>query len=179
MDRLASKRPSPSLVLSMITLFVALTSTAGALSGTGNVQRGDLAKHSVTARALAPGAVKKRALANRSVTTRKLATDAVTEPKLAHFSVGAFALGDTTTVSAPIVDADPTANDFAWTSSSKAVAVCPSGSTLLGGGVSIGTSTFQKAFVQTSAPIGDRWEGVISTDTGGASPGVVYATCLL
>ncbi len=106
MERLASKRPSPSLVLSMVTLFVALTSTAGALSGTGKVQRGDLAKHSVTARALAPGAVKKRALANQSVTTRKLANDAVTERKLAHFSVGAFALGDTTTVSAPIVDAD-------------------------------------------------------------------------
>lgn len=180
MDRLASKRPSPALVLSMITLFVALTSTAGALSGTGKVQRGDLAKHSVTARALAPGAVKKRALTNRSVTTRKLANDAVTEPKLAHFSVGAFALGDTTTVSAPIPDVDTVEGNPTWTTSPVVPAVCPPGSTLLGGGVSIADgSTFHQVAVQTSAPAGDRWEGAISTNTGGTAQGRVYAICLL
>jgi hypothetical protein len=179
MKRSAPKRPSPSLVLSMITLFVALTSTAGALPGRNLVEKGDIAKRAVTARALAPGAVKARAIAKKAVTRSKLANDAVTRRSLAPFSVGAFALGDTMTVSALIPDSDPTANDFAWTTSPTAVAVCPSGSTLLGGGISIATSTFQRAFVQSSAPGADRWEGVISTDTGGASPGRVFAICLL
>ncbi len=180
MERLASKRPSPSLVLSMVTLFIALTSTAGALSGTGKVQRGDLAKNSVTARALAPGSVTRRALANRSVTARKLANDAVTESKLAHFSVGAAALGDTTTVSAPIPDADTVEGNPTWTSSPTVAAVCPIGSTLLGGGVSIADgSTFHQVAVNTSAPLGDRWQGAISTNTGGAATARVYAICLL
>jgi hypothetical protein len=179
MERLASKRPSPSLVLSMITLFVAITSTAGALPGENLVRKGDIAKHAVTARALARGAVKARAIASKAVTSKKLANDAVVQRTLAPFSVGASALGDTTTVSTPIADSDPTANDFAWTTSPSAVAVCPEGSILLGGGVSITSSTFHRGFVQTSAPASDRWEGTISTDTGGASPSRVYAICLL
>ena len=179
MQRSASRRPSPALVLSMITLFVAITSTAGALPGRHLVEKGDIARGAVTSRALARGAVKGRAIAPRAVTSKKLANDAVTSGKLAPFSVGAFALGDTTTVSASITDADPTANDFAWTTSPSAVAVCPSDGTLLGGGVAITTSTFHRAFIQTSAPGANRWEGTISTDTGGASPGQVYAICLL
>ena len=109
MERLG-KRPSPALVLSFITLLLALTSSAGALSGKGKVQRGDLAKNSVTARALAAGAVKSRALAKKSVTSKKLANDSVTQAKLAHFAVGAASLGDTTVVTAPIPDTDPTKN---------------------------------------------------------------------
>src|SRR5512133_1998072 len=100
MERLASKRPSPSLVLSMITLFVALTSTAGALPGRNQVERGDIAKGAVTSSALAKGAVKARAIAARAVTSKKIANDAVTSGKLGPFSVGAFAFGDTTTATA-------------------------------------------------------------------------------
>lgn len=178
MKRSASKRPSPSLVLSMVTLFVALTSTAGALPGRNLVEKGDIANGAVASRALARGAVKARALAPKSVTSAKIAREAVTSSKLGPFSVGAFAFGDTTTVSAPIPDNDTTL-DFNWTTSPTAVAVCPPGSVLLGGGVSITTSGQHRAFVQTSAPNGDRWEGAISTDTAGASPGRVYAICLL
>ena len=178
MQRSASRRPSPALVLSMITLFVAITSTAGALPGRHLVDRGDLAKGVVTSRALARGAVKAKAIAPRAVTGSKLANHAVTDGKLDQFSVGAFALGDTTTVSAPIPDTDPIPDDV-WTTSPTAFAVCPSGSTLLGGGVSITSSSRHRAFVQTSAPSTDRWEGTISTDTAGSSPGQVYAICLL
>jgi hypothetical protein len=179
MKRSAPKRPSPSLVLSMITLFVALTSTAAALPGGNLVEKGDIAKRAVTARALAPGAVKGRAIAKKAVTRSKLANDAVTKRSLAPFSVGAFALGDTTTVSAPIVDTDAIAADFNWTTSLTAFGVCPSGSTLLGGGVSITGSSTNSVAVQTSAPNGDRWEGAMSTNTGGAASGRVYAICLL
>lgn len=180
MEKGKAKRPSPSLVLSMVTLFVALTSTAGALPGKNLVKKGDIAKGAVTARALARGAVKTRALRNRAVTSDKLANKAVVQRTLAPFSVGAFALGNSTIVSSPIADVDPTANDFQWNSSPAVSAVCPSGSVLLGGGVDIATSATHKAFIQSSyssAP--DRWTGAISTDTGGASPGHVYAVCLL
>jgi hypothetical protein len=179
LKRSASKRPSPSLVLSMITLFVALTSTAGALPGRNLVGKGDIANGAVTSRALARGAVKARAIRNRAVTSDKLANRAVVERTLAPFSVGAFAFGNTTTVSTPIADTDPTAADFFWTTSPTAVAVCPSGSTLLGGGVSIVGSSTNSVAVQTSAPNGERWDGAMSTNTGGASSGRVYAVCLL
>lgn len=180
MQRSASRRPSPALVLSMVTLFVAITSTAGALPGRHLVDRGDLAKGVVTSRALARGAVKARAIAPRAVTGSKLANHAVSEEKLARFSVGAFALGDTTVVSAPIPDTDTSEGNPTWTVSPPVAAVCPGGSTLLGGGVSITDgSTFHQAAVQTSAPSGDRWEGAISTNTGGTAPGQVYAICLL
>jgi hypothetical protein len=179
MERLASKRPSPSLVLSMITLFVAITSTAGALPGENLVRKGDIAKHAVTARALARGAVKARAIASKAVTSKKLASDAVVQRTLAPFSVGASALGDTTTISAPIVDPDPTAADFNWTTSPTVSAVCPAGSTLLGGGVSITGSSTNSVAVQTTVPNSDRWQGAISTNTGGAASGRVYAICLL
>jgi hypothetical protein len=182
MERLASKRPSPSLVLSMITLFVAITSTAGALPGENLVRKGDIAKHAVTARALARGAVKARAIASKAVTSKKLANDAVVQRTLAPFSVGAFALGATTTVSAPIPDNDalPAPGNTEWTTSPTVVAVCPPGSILLGGGVSITDgSTAHQTAVETTAPSGDRWQGAISTNTGGAAPGQVYANCLL
>ncbi len=180
MKQPATKRPSPALVLSMITLFVAITSTAGALPGRHRVVKGDIAKGAVTSRALARGAVKARAIAPRAVTRKKLAKDAVAEGKLARFSVGAFALGDTTTVSAPIPDTDAIPDNSTWTTSPTVAAICPIGSTLLGGGVSIADgSAIHQAAVQTSAPSTDRWLGAIATNTGGAAPGQVYAICLL
>jgi hypothetical protein len=171
-------RPSPSLVLSLLTLFIALTTTAVALPGRNLVEKGDIAKGAVTARDLARGSVKARAIRKKAVTSRKLANHAVTARSLAASSVGAFALGDTTTVSAPIPDVDAIPDDV-WTTSATAVAVCPPGSALLGGGVAIASSSRHRAFVQTSSPNGNRWEGTISTDTAGASPGQVYAVCLL
>jgi hypothetical protein len=179
MDRIASKRPSPALVLSMITLLLAITSTAGALPGESRVKRGDIAKGAVTGAALSRGAVKASAIAPRAVTSKKLANDAVVGRTLAPFSVGAFAFGNTTTVTAPIQDLDPVV-DTNWTTSPVVPAPCPPGSTLLGGGVSITDGSAQhRAAVQTTAPNGDRWQGAISTDTAGAAPGTVYAICLL
>jgi hypothetical protein len=180
MNKPTRNRPSPSLVLSVITLFVALTSTAGALPGSHVVRRGDIAKGAVTTKALAKGAVKRRAIARGAVTSGKLANDSVTSRSLAPASVGAFALGDTQVVSGSIPDAD-SAVDFNWTRSPTGEAVCTPGTVLVGGGVAISASGSARAFVQTSAPssTNDRWLGTISTDTGGATPGHVYAVCLL
>jgi hypothetical protein len=178
MKRIA-KRPSPSLVLSFIAVLIALGGQAGALSGKHRVRKGDIAKGAVTARNLARGAVKRKALAPHAVTNHALARDAVTGRTIAPFSIGGSELGAITGPAIAIPDTDPAANDFAWTTSPAVDASCPAGALLLGGGVTIQTSTFQKAFVQTSAPNGGSWEGTISTDTGGASPGRVYALCLL
>jgi hypothetical protein len=163
----------------MITLFVAITSTAGALPGRHSIDSRDLEKGAITSRALAKGAVKARAIAPRAVTSKKLANHAVVEDKLARFSVGAFALGNTATISAPIPDQDAS-HDLNWTTSPTVEAVCPAGTMLLGGGVSITDgSAFHEAAVQTSAPSTDRWLGAIATNTGGTAPGRVYAICLL
>ena len=99
-------RPSPSLVLSLFTLFIALTTTAVALPGRNLVEKGDIAKGAVKARDLAPGSVKSRAIRKKAVTGTKLANHAVTKRSLAASSVGAFALGDTTTLADPAVLAE-------------------------------------------------------------------------
>jgi len=101
-------RPSPSLVLSLFTLFIALTTTAVALPGRNLVERGDIAKGAVTTRDLARGAIKARAIGKKAVTSQKLANHAVTARSLAASTVGALALGDTTTVSAPGMAPPPT-----------------------------------------------------------------------
>ncbi len=125
MNRLAPTRPSPALVLSLITLFIAITSTAGALPGRGLVKKGDIARNAVTSSDLARGAVRARAIAKHAVTRKKLARHAVVSRTLAPESVGAFALGDTVTASAPISDADTTPPpDGAWTASATVAAPC-------------------------------------------------------
>jgi hypothetical protein len=178
MKRLASK-PSPSLVLSIIAVLIALGGQAGALPGKHSVGKGDLAKGAVTAFSLAPGAVKAKALARHAVTNHAIATNAVTDRTIAPFSVGGLDLGSVTGDVAIIPDTDPIADDGHWTSSPTVSAGCPGDGVLLAGGVVIRDSIFHSAFVQTSGPRNLRWEGVISTDTGGASPGMVYAMCLL
>ena len=52
MKRLASKRPSPALVLSVIAVLIALGGQAGALPGKHSVGKGDIAKGAVTSRSL-------------------------------------------------------------------------------------------------------------------------------
>jgi hypothetical protein len=51
MKQLFAKRPSPSLILSIVAVLIALGGQAGALQGKNSVKKGDLAKGSVTAKA--------------------------------------------------------------------------------------------------------------------------------
>jgi hypothetical protein len=71
-------------------------------------------------------------------------------------------------------------SDGNWTTSSS-TASCPSGSLLLDGGIKVQDSPSHRAFIQSSFPSSSNastWVGEISTDTGGASPALLYAHCL-
>jgi len=186
MHRLAamrSHRPTAPIVINLIALSIVLGGQAIALQGERRVTRNDIAAGAVTARSLAPGAVTKRKLGRRAVTDVDIASRAVIGRTIKPRSVDGFALAGTFSPVAGIADADPVGDggDFAWTSSQSAGATCPAGSTLLNGGVRTQDSGFHRAFVQSSFPSSSNastWLGQISTDTGGASPALLYALCL-
>jgi len=167
MKRLAWKRPSPALVVSVIAVLIALGGQAGALPGKHSVGKGDLAKGAVTAASLAPGAVTDRAIAKRAIHGSALASKAIKARMLAPGSVDAKALGSTTVVQAQIPDRD-TAVDSAYTSSAMSLA-CPGEEQLLSGGVQ---TVLDRILVTSSRPgsSADRWEGAVASDAGGAFP---------
>jgi hypothetical protein len=167
MKRLASKRPSASLVLSVIAVLIALGGQAGALPGKHSVGKGDLANGAVTAASLAPGAVTDRAIARRAIHGSALASKAIKARMLAPGSVDARALGPVTVVETQISDSD-TAVDSTYTASGATLA-CPGGQRLLSGGI----RAFAGRVLMVSSRPGanaDRWEGTVASDAGGASP---------
>jgi hypothetical protein len=163
MKRLASKRPSPALVLSVVAVLIALGGEAGALSGKHSVGKGDIANGAVTSRSLATGAVTDRAIAQRAIHGSAIASKAIKARTLAPGSVDARALGPVTVIETQIPDLDA-AVDSTYTQSGTALA-CPGGQRLLSGGV---RSFADRVLMVSSRPGSDRWEAVIASDAGGA-----------
>ena len=120
MRRLMQARPSPSMVVALIALFIALGGSAVALQGKNSVDSGDVK----------PDVLRAEDLADDSVTFRELAKDAVNPNKILDGSVHAAALGDTFDVVTEVVQTAP--GDDAG-----AVADCGSGAKVLGGGFSV------------------------------------------
>jgi len=182
MRRLTRHRPSAPAVINLLALFIVLGGHAVALTGQARVMRDDLAPGAVTARNLAPGAVTAAKLADHALGTGALARQAVGGSAIAPGAVHGGALLGTVEVPATIPDADPVTheNDFTWTGSG-ATAACPAGTVRLDGGVRIQDSSSHRGFLQSTFPSGAdpaTWAGEISTDSGGASPGLLLALCL-
>jgi hypothetical protein len=179
MRKLASYRPTAPVAINLIALFIVLGGHAIALPGKHVVKKNDIAAGAVTARNLAPGIVTTAKLARNAVTDAALANEAVTGRTIKTRSVHGLTLAGTFQPVANVPDADPVA-DFSW-SISGATATCPSSAMLLNGGVTIQDSALHRAFVQSIYPSSSNdstWVGQISTDTGGVSPGQLYAHCL-
>jgi hypothetical protein len=98
-------------------------------------------------------------------------------------SVRGIELAGTFQPVANVADTDPPGPmgaDGNWTTSG-ATAPCPPSALLLNGGIEIQDSATHRAFLQSTYPSNSNastWVGEISTDTGGASPGRLYAYCL-
>jgi hypothetical protein len=75
-------RPTPSMLIAMLALFVALGGTASALSGKFSVKKGDIA----------PKAVQGYALQDGAVTAHKIKANAVTSAKIKDKQVGPYKL---------------------------------------------------------------------------------------
>lgn len=182
MSRLKTYCPSAPMVINVIALFIVLGGQAIALQGKSRVKKDDIAPGAVTARNLGPGIVTSSKLRRRAVTAAALANDSVTGRAIRSGSVNGVSLSGVIQIPAGIPDADPAGDggDFTWTTSG-ATATCPPDAKLLNGGVTIQDSATHRGFLQSTYPSSSNaltWVGQISTDTGGASPGHVFAHCL-
>jgi hypothetical protein len=88
-------RPSPAIVISCLALFLALTGSAFAVSGSvrsaqivnGTIRTADLGKDSVRSAKIANGSVNATDLAEASVGSREIAKDAVASEEIAENAV--------------------------------------------------------------------------------------------
>jgi hypothetical protein len=179
MSSLKSFRPTAPMVINLIALFIVLGGQAIALSGKHRIRRGDLAPGAVTGRTLALRAVSTNKLAAHSVSGAALGGGAVTGRAINPGVIRGRSLAGTFQIPATVSDLDAIAG-LNWTTSG-ATATCPSAAKLLGGGVVIQNVTTNGAVVQSTYPSSSNastWVGEISTDTGGASPALLYAHCL-
>ena len=101
MDRIMRARPTPSMVISLIALFVALSGTAVALDGSNTVFSDDIVN----------GEVRSADLAANAVDTPDLATGAVTAPKLAAGSVNSATVLNESLLGIDIVESGVGATD--------------------------------------------------------------------
>jgi hypothetical protein len=195
MRKLASRRPSPALVLAALALIVAVVGTAQAAPGTKTVlvvRKGQIAKGAVGAKALGAGAVHPKALAAGAVTAAAIKAGAVGGVALAPDSVGAGqlapgavyggAFGEVSVHSAAIVDADADPSNNEWTTSAPVTALCGSGERVLSGGVVFTNAGNKEVGIVTSQPFvngtGNGWVGAITTNAGGAARAEVQVLCL-
>jgi len=81
-------KPSPSMVVALIALFVALAGTVSALPRSNTVFSDDIARKQVRTSDLAKAAVKPGKLASGAVTNAKLADDAVASGAVLNGSLG-------------------------------------------------------------------------------------------
>ena len=179
MRKLRSYRPTAPMVINLIALSIVLGGHAYALTGASRVKKDDIAVGAITARNLARSSVSRPKLASHAVTESDLANGSVTGRTISRGSVDGLTLAGTFQPVANLPDADSVV-DFTWTPSAATVA-CPADAVLLNGGIRIEDSGNHRGFLQSTFPSssnGSTWVGGISTDTGGASPGLLYAHCL-
>lgn len=172
-------RPSPALVISLISLAVALSGTAMALPGKNTVNSGDIVNKQVKPRDLAVGAVKAPKLAANSVRSAKIrdgevsgadiAPDTITRSDLAPGAVWASELGAIHERSA--TTSVPAGQD------KSATAECLPNEQVISGGAGWGITT-ATAHLEQSHRTGNGWR-VWGANTGASANDLIaYAYCL-
>jgi hypothetical protein len=150
MTRLRSRRPSPSFVISLIALFVAM-------GGTGYAAL-KLPKNSVHAREIAAGAVGSSEVKNRSLKPNDFSSDALsalsgrTGPAGPAGSAGATGTEGPTGATGPTGPSDAWAHDL---SAGSASFTLPPGSYIFGGGATTTGTSELLCFWNVVAPAGD------------------------
>lgn len=116
-----SFRPSPSLVISCVALFLALTGTALAVGKNtvrsaqivdGTVRTVDLRDNAVNTLKIAPDAVTSPQIAPDAVGTEEIAPNAVTSPEVAPESLTAADLGNASVASSEVQDESLASTDL-------------------------------------------------------------------
>ncbi len=99
-----SRRPSAGLLVASLALVLAASGSSTALPGRGSVKADDLAKNSVTSKAIRAGAVKSSDLASGSVGSTALAQDGVRSTHLADNAVRGAEVQDGSLSAADLAD---------------------------------------------------------------------------
>ena len=179
MHRLLARRPSPAMIVALISLFVALGGTSYAVTKVGTKQ---LKNRAVTSAKLRNGAVTTSKLRDGAVTNPKLGDGSVTTGKLVSGAVTTGQLGDNAVTGAKVangslaggdvasgtflggrvtVQHEVAAADLAVGAETSIDVHCPAGQTALGGGARGDDTESEDTNVGSSRPI-------ISTTNGGA-----------
>jgi hypothetical protein len=127
-------RPSPSLVISCIALFVAMSGTAVALKGHNTVDSGDLKPNSVKNADIAPDAVGADNIGRHTIVTGNLADSLVSSDKLGQASVTTQALRDGAVRGSKLADIHVVSVGGFIGGSTTIKAPCPANSRLISGG---------------------------------------------
>jgi hypothetical protein len=176
-------RPSPALVLSCVSLFVALSGSAVALSGhdtvrsddikDGQVKRPDLRASAVGSPQVADDSLGAADLAPDSVGSSEMAINSVGRPEIAVETIGAEelrAIDEVTQAGYVLVDATGTVT-----------ATCPAGEQIISGGFATGGASGTEWTVRNSRRSGNGW-AVTATNPGAGPDGgnslTAYAYCL-
>src|SRR5687767_1749222 len=105
MSRILRRRPSPSMIVAMVALSVALAGTATALPGRARVKKDDISR----------AAVRSVHIKSRAVQSKHIKSRAVTRSKIARRAVGSSELGQDAITGTNIVESSlatvPTASN--------------------------------------------------------------------
>ena len=149
------RRPSPSMVVAMLALFVAIGGTAAGLPGRNSVDSGDVKDENLRSKDLRADSVGNDEILNSAVRQDEIALGAVNGLHIADGTLGTADLGNGTVTSAKIAGGavgagdvatitevvDETPHDFGDQNEGdndylfgSSVAVCPAGTTVIAGG---------------------------------------------
>ena len=82
MSRILRRRPSPSMIVALVALFVALAGTATALPGRARVKKDDIARAAVRSVHIKSRAIQSKHIKSRAVTRSKIARRAVSSSEV-------------------------------------------------------------------------------------------------
>ncbi|CAN5578165.1 hypothetical protein BH10ACT11_BH10ACT11_01990 [soil metagenome] len=161
-------------IISVISLFVALSSSAVALSGKNSVDSGDIKPGAVKSQDLAKGAVKSEAVADGTISVRDIGYHKITNGNLDNQSVTGRNLGQI------FVQYGDTFVSLS-TGGTEMKATCPNGSRLIsGGGNTSGDSVIYSSLPDVALPGHNPQTWIVDarllSNTGGY--GGAYALCL-
>ena len=82
MSRILRRRPSPSMIVALVALFVALAGTATALPGRARVKKDDISRAAVRSVHIKSRAIQSKHIKSRAVTRSKIAKRAVSSSEV-------------------------------------------------------------------------------------------------
>jgi hypothetical protein len=173
-------QPSPSMVVALIALCVALAGTANAIPGRNRVKKDDIAKNAVRSKHIRKGNVRRSDLDLNAVTSSRVGEDALDGSDILESSLGKVPSAGTADA-APISKLIYRSAQFnVPTGSAHGSVSCDPGFTATGGGVRSDnlTTTGTGLRVQSTFPNGlDKWDADVFNNAAATATATVWVIC--